>query len=347
MTLLTNAGRVRWSRQATLHRAPAIEQANSKLQLQWARTIDVSAGRLTQRRSPEPVATPANIASMVRGLFRSGWGALGIALVACLAFTSLAAAHAADPTPTSVAPTGTVLAPDAVQTPAASSPPDTFRDRENRLALLLGRARVDAGLLPLARSPALDRAALAHAQDMAAQGYMEHDAPDGSTPGSRAMQQGYDTGAGASWMVLEAISAISDEPEGALGWWLGDGLHRRLVLRSGWRELGVGYATGGPYGRFWVALLGCRPNVLPPVLLDDVLAVPDENCGATTDAFGAVQSLRVGETSALAQGVGWEPYAARRPWPDGRPAVVELRDANGHELEARATDPTGAPTTAP
>ena len=215
------------------------------------------------------------------------------------------------------------------------------------MALLLGRARVEAGLLPLARSAALDRAAIAHAQDMAAQSYMEHEAPDGSTPGSRALQQGYDTGAGSTWMVLEAIAAISDEPEGALGWWLGDGLHRRLVLRSGWRELGVGYATGGPYGRFWVAMFGCRPNVLPPVLLDGVLAIPDENCGGAADAFGAAQSLRVAETSAAVQQVGWEPYAAERPWPNGRPAVVELRDATGHELEARATDPTGAPNAAP
>jgi hypothetical protein len=230
---------------------------------------------------------------------------------------------------------------------SAAGAPGAFRDREDQLALLLGRARVEAGVLPLARSPALDAAAIAHAQDMAALGYMEHEAPDGSTPGSRAMQQGYDTGAGATWMVLEAISAISDQPEGALGWWLSDGLHRRLVLRSGWRELGVGYATGGPYGRFWEVLLGCRPNVLPPVLLDSVLSIPDEKCGAAADAFGPVDSLRVAETGPLARSVGWEPYAAQRPWPDGRPAVVELRDATGHELEAHAADPTGATNAAP
>jgi uncharacterized protein YkwD len=257
---------------------------------------------------------------MVRGFFWPGGGALANAVFACLALiAALPAAGAAQ----------------------VSAPPDVNRNREDRLALMLGRARVEVGLLPLARSPALDAAALAHAQDMAALGYMEHEAPDGSTPGSRAMQHGYDTGAGATWMVLEAISAISDEPDGALGWWLGDGLHRRLVLRSGWRELGVGYAAGGPYGRFWVVLLGCRPNVLPPVLLDGVLSIPDEKCGAAADVFGTVQSVRIADTSALAQNAGWEPYAAQRPWPDGRPAVVDLRDAAGHELEARAADPTG------
>jgi hypothetical protein len=219
---------------------------------------------------------------------------------------------------------------------------DPFRDREDRLALGVGRARLGAGLLPLARSSALDRAALAHAWEMVARGYMEHQAPDGSTPGTRAAREGYDTPPGGAWLVVEAISAISDEPDGALGWWLSDGLHRRVVLRPTWRELGVGFAPGGPYGRFWVALFGCRPDVLPPVLLDGILAVPDEGCGRGSDAFGAVQSVRVAETSAAVHGLDWEPYTAQRDWPGGKAAVVDMRDATGRELEARAADPTGA-----
>jgi hypothetical protein len=183
---------------------------------------------------------------------------------------------------------------------------------------------------------------------MAARGYMEHEAPDGSTPGTRAAQQGYDTSPGGAWMVVETISARGDEPDAPLGWWLSDGLHRRVVLRPTWREVGLGFAPGGPYGRFWVALFGCRPNALPPVLLDGVLAVPDETCRrGGGDGFGPVQSVRVAETSAAAQRLDWEPYTPQRAWPAGRPAVVELRDAAGHELEARAADPTGAPAETP
>ena len=109
----------------------------------------------------------------------------------------------------------------------------------------------------------------------------------------------------------------------------------------------LGTPPVGPDGRFWVVLLGCRPNVLPPVLLDGVLSIPDEKCGAAADVIGAVQSIRVGETSALAQNADWEPYAAQRPWPDGRPAVVDLRDAAGHEVEARAADPAGLTNAGP
>jgi uncharacterized protein YkwD len=255
-------------------------------------------------------------------------------------------------------PLGARAADGALPTPTPSSPAsaeatqrdpavDAFRDREDQMAVMLARARVDAGLLPLARSPALDRAAVAHAQDMAAEGYMEHEAPDGSTPASRAAQAGYDTPPGSAWLVVEAISARSDAPDGALGWWLSDSLHRRVVLRATWREVGLGFAPGGPYGRFWVALFGCRPNVLPPVLLDGVLATPDEECGRGSDAFGPVRSVRVGETSAAAQQGDWEPYTARRAWPAGHSAVVEMRDAAGREIEARAAYPTGAATEAP
>jgi hypothetical protein len=226
-------------------------------------------------------------------------------------------------------------------------PSDAFRDREDQMALELGRARAAAGLLPLARSAALDRGALGHARDMAANGYMEHEGLDGSTPASRAASQGYLTPGGSGWLVVEVISAISDAPDGAMGWWLSDGVHRRVVLGTRWREMGIGYASGGPYGRFWVAEVGCRPNILPPVLLDGMLTIPDEGCGQASAAFGSVQSVRVAEPPAQPGAADWAPYVARQPWTAGHSAVVDLRDAAGHELEATATDPTGASIEAP
>jgi len=210
------------------------------------------------------------------------------------------------------------------------------------MALMVARARVNAGLLPLARSPQLDHAADLHAQDMVARGYMDHDAPDGSSPASRAAAAGYDTPRGSAWLVVETISANSDEPDGAIGWWLSDGVHRRVLLRNYWREFGVAYVKGGPYGRFWVALFGCRPNVLPPVLLDGMLDIPTESCGRSGDAFGPVQSVRVGDTSASAESQAWTDYTAQQSWPAGRPAIVEMRDGSGQQLSVHAADPTGA-----
>jgi uncharacterized protein YkwD len=258
-------------------------------------------------------------------------------------------AAATTPTPPPVLASGSAPTPGGTPlpapTPATSS--GAYRDRENRLALLLDRARVVAGLLPLARSPELDRSAAAHAADMVAAGYMDHVGLDGSTPGTRAQRAGYAFPAGSGWMAIETITAASDAPEGALAWLLTDGLHARVVLRSTWREMGVAYAPGGPYGRFWVLEFGCRPNVLPPVLLDGALSIPDETCAHGGGAFDRVQSVRVGERSDSARGQAWDAYIAQRPWPAGRPAVVELRDTAGRELEMVAADPTGAPAETP
>jgi uncharacterized protein YkwD len=228
------------------------------------------------------------------------------------------------------------------QTQAQPQPPtlSPFRAGEDQMALILDRARVAAGLLPLARSASLDLAAGAHAQDMAALGYMEHEGMDGSTPASRAADAGYQTPRGSAWLVVEVISARGDPAEHALDWWLSDGLHRRVVLRSTWREMGIGFAPGGPYGRFWVVLFGCRPNVLPPVVLDGMLSIPDENCGAAPDTFGRVDAVRAADTSARLDSATWEPYSSQREWPEGSSAVVQLRDTSGRVLEAKASDPT-------
>jgi uncharacterized protein YkwD len=221
---------------------------------------------------------------------------------------------------------------------AAESSPPTVQDE---MVALVDRARVEAGVLPLARAAALDQAAMAHAEDMAAQGYMEHEGLDGSTPASRAAEAGYEVPAGSAWLVVEVISARGDPPQHALDWWLGDGLHRRVVLRPTWREMGIGFARGGPYGRFWVMLFGCRPNMLPPVLLDGTLSIPDETCDAAPDAFGRVEAVRAATAANSIDAADWQAYASARPWPAGQPAIVQMRDGDGRILQTAASEPTG------
>ena len=250
-----------------------------------------------------------------------------LALAAVLALTSPAAADDAQP--------------------GGRSGPDDFRPREDKLAFLVDRARADAGVLPIARAAALDRAASAHADEMVADGYMDHDGPGGSTPASRAADAGYVTPAGGPWIVVEVISARGDQPEDALDWWLNDGLHRRVVLRSTWREMGIGFAAGRPYGRFWVMEFACRPDVLPPVLLDGTLSIPDENCGTAASSFGHVHDVRVAPDSASLATADWQPYTAQLAWPGAASATVEMRDGQGRDQQVAATDPGGSAVTGP
>ena len=236
---------------------------------------------------------------------------------------------------------------DNASAPAPVASVDVFRPREDDLALLVDRARTNAGVLPVARAAELDQAAIAHANEMVVDGDMNHDGADGSTPASRAAAAGYQTPPGSAWLVVEVISARGDQPEDALGWWLGDALHRGVVLRSYWREMGIGFAAGGPYGRFWVMEFGCRPNVLPPVLLDGTLTIPDETCGTSGTAFGPVQSIRVAGSADGLQKADWEAYSAQRAWAAGSPALVEARDAQGRDMTTPAADVRGAATESP
>src|SRR3954452_6207404 len=73
-----------------------------------------------------------------------------------------------------------VLVAVVLGAPVAQAETTAPRQAQDQMAVLVDRARVEAGLLPLARAAALDRAATAHAEDMAAQGYMEHEGLDGS-----------------------------------------------------------------------------------------------------------------------------------------------------------------------
>jgi hypothetical protein len=162
------------------------------------------------------------------------------------------------------------------------------------LVLRINRARVGAGLLPLARAPELDTAAQAHSADMVAHNYLDHTGWDGSEPQQRAELAGYKVPPQSGWIVIEVISAISGEPQGPVSWWLDEtDQHRPVLLNPRWREIGAGYAEGGEYGHYWTALFGCRPGVLPAVTLDGSTYVSIEQCGdpQSEAALAAIAAL--------------------------------------------------------
>jgi uncharacterized protein YkwD len=179
----------------------------------------------------------------------------------------------------------TVVALFAPAWPAAAQVPETPAEsaaqaKTEELALLLNRARIAAGVRPLLRNAPLDTAARLHSRDMAEQGYLDHTAMDGSEPMDRAIRHGYNALPGTGWIVVEVISAISAEPVGPLNWWLqvSPAVHGRVLKNPRWREMGLGYAAGGPYGNYWTVLVGCQPDILPAVLVDGQLFQHSEDC---------------------------------------------------------------------
>lgn len=106
---------------------------------------------------------------------------------------------------------------------------------------------------PLVRSTTLDGVALAHAEDMAARGRMEHAGGDGSTPAERASRAGY------AWMrIAENVAAGQSTPEQAVASWLTSSAHCANLMDAAFTETGIGVATAGAGGPYWAQVLGSR-----------------------------------------------------------------------------------------
>jgi uncharacterized protein YkwD len=116
----------------------------------------------------------------------------------------------------------------------------------------INRLRVSKGLRPLALSHALARAGDAHARALGVAGQFTHDWPDGRQ--FARWIPTYYPHRGHRWTAGENLLWSDGEltPQQVLDLWLGSPSHRTILLRPGWRELGVGVIraeeAGGVFG---------------------------------------------------------------------------------------------------
>jgi uncharacterized protein YkwD len=106
---------------------------------------------------------------------------------------------------------------------------------------------------PLVRSEALDRAAMAHARDMALRSRMEHAGFDGSTPAERVTREGY------RWRkVGENVATGQRTPEEVVAEWLESPRHCTNLMDPAFTEMGIGFAAdrGKAAAIYWAQALG-------------------------------------------------------------------------------------------
>lgn len=104
---------------------------------------------------------------------------------------------------------------------------------------------------PLKRSPELDAAARAHAEDMARNSFLAHTGSDGSNPGERASRAGYD------WRVVaENVASGQTSPDDIAATWLESAGHCANLRDAKYVETGIAYALNPGDGRdiYWVQL---------------------------------------------------------------------------------------------
>lgn len=162
--------------------------------------------------------------------------------------TTPATQQTSKPSPAPVTPPVNPAAP-APQPVTQSSPAGDYQlsAYEQRVVDLVNAERAKAGLKPLAANLQLARIARLKAEDMRDKNYFSHESP---TYGSFFNMLGQ---FGISYRTAgENIAAGYSTPEAVVAAWMNSPGHRSNILNANFTAIGVGYASGGSYGHYWV-----------------------------------------------------------------------------------------------
>ena len=183
---------------------------------------------------------------------------------AFLDFPVTVSAPAVTPVPTPAPAPSPTPTPTPAPAPAPAPTPGTgISASEQRVLDLTNQARAVARTCGTSSFPAvpaltwnasLAKAARDHASDMAAKNYFSHTSQDGRTFDVRITNAGY-----SGYRALgENIAAGQPTPESVVAGWLNSPGHCSNIMSASYKELGVGMATGGSYGTYWVQDFGAR-----------------------------------------------------------------------------------------
>lgn len=99
--------------------------------------------------------------------------------------------------------------------------------------------------------PQLSIAAQAHANDMSKNNFFDHTGSDDSSFVQRIGRTKFQGQA-----IGENIAAGQKDAKDVVKSWINSPGHCKNLMNPNAKKIGVGYATGGPYGTLWVQLFG-------------------------------------------------------------------------------------------
>jgi uncharacterized protein YkwD len=119
------------------------------------------------------------------------------------------------------------------------------------------RNRRARGLGELGSSQPLSRAARLQAKNMARLGFFDHTDPQGRGVGERVAI--FDR-AHRFVYIGENIAAGYPSPAAACTGWMHSPGHKQNILNPTFTHIGGGFASGGPYGRYYVQVFGATSS---------------------------------------------------------------------------------------
>jgi len=231
------------------------------------------------------------------------------------------------------------------------------------VARLINLKRTSAGLPPLMVNPILSKIALAHSEYMRDNSCFAHQCPGELTPAKRACLAGYrpygtkvsdneevnlnagnPTPGNQFCYVGETIAAGYPSPKSVVAAWMDSPGHYAILMHSKMREIGVGYAFGGYYRRYWTADVGSQRKKLYVFINNDdpvtesrlvMLTITNEEV-SNSGGFGYAHDMMISNDPSFTD-ADWETYAPQKPWmlTDGKgpkTVYVKYRDPTGHEV---------------
>jgi uncharacterized protein YkwD len=133
------------------------------------------------------------------------------------------------------------VSPMTVKFARADEPAATpFADLETQLLAEVNAVRSRHHLIPLQRSPELDRVAMRHSDDMARRNYMSHHSPEGTNPVDRITRSGLS----GFTLAAENLGKTNrrDPNREIVDNWLASPDHRRNLLTPPFNTTGIGIA---------------------------------------------------------------------------------------------------------
>jgi uncharacterized protein YkwD len=150
-----------------------------------------------------------------------------------------------------------LVAAPAASAASACASANASADQATKRALVratlcvLNAERAKHRLAPLRLNHRLSRAARRHSRAMARRHFFSHDSLNGSSFVDRIRRTGYLSGA-HTWYIGENIAYGSGQlsaPRSIGRAWMNSAGHRANILSRSFRSIGIGIASGTPYGR--------------------------------------------------------------------------------------------------
>jgi uncharacterized protein YkwD len=133
----------------------------------------------------------------------------------------------------------------SLETPQSASELTTAADA---VICLVNAERQARGIDTLRRDADLTRAARDHSSDMAQRKFFAHTSPEGAGLSDRLQTAGYGR-PGDGWRAGEDLgwgTGDRSSPNALVDAWLNSAHHKRILLSTAYKEIGVGVAGGAP-----------------------------------------------------------------------------------------------------